>query len=220
MISEIQQSEEWSQQLSKWLESLALQYGYLGIFILSFIGATSIIFPIPYTIVIFYIGSLGIFNPILIAIFGGAGSALGEFFGYFLGYYGRAILSEERQKRLDYAARFFSRYGSIAIFLFALTPLPDDLLFIPLGIMRYPFIKAFIPSLVGKILMCLILAYGGYISAEIIKNLIGGEGGYISVIISTILLIVIMILMIKIDWEKILPLKEREKKSSQSPDSS
>ena len=220
MISEIQQSEEWSQQLSKWLESLALQYGYLGIFILSFIGATSIIFPIPYTIVIFYIGSLGIFNPILIAIFGGAGSALGEFFGYFLGYYGRAILSEERQKRLDYAARFFSRYGSIAIFLFALTPLPDDLLFIPLGVMRYPFIKAFIPSLAGKILMCLILAYGGYISAEIIKNLIGGEGGYISVIISTILLIVIMILMIKIDWEKILPLKEREKKSSQSPDSS
>jgi len=220
LILEIQQNGEWSQQLSRWLESLALQYGYFGIFALSFIGAASIVFPIPYTIVIFYIGSLGIFDPFLIAISGGAGSAVGEFFGYFLGYYGRAVLSEERQRKLDYVTRFFSRYGSLAIFLFALTPLPDDLLFIPLGVMRYPFVKAFIPSLAGKILMCLILAYGGYLSAEVIKDLMGGEGGYVSIIVSTILLIVILILMIRIDWEKILPLEERDNEKSKSSDSS
>jgi len=211
---EIQQNEEWIQQLSQWLESLAFQYGYLGIFALSFLGAASIIFPIPYTFVIFYLGSLRVFNPFLIAISGGAGSALGEFFGYFLGYYGRAALSEERQRKIDYVMKIFSRYGTFAIFVFALTPLPDDLLFIPLGIMRYNFVKAFIPSLAGKILMCLILAYGGHLSMNLIKNFFGEKGGYVSIIASTVLLIAILIVILKVDWEKIFPLDDEDDKKS------
>ena len=206
-----QPNEELAQQLSRWLESLALQYGYLGIFTLSFIGAASIIFPIPYTLVIFYLGSLRIFNPLLIALSGGAGSALGEFFGYFLGYYGRAALSRERQRKIDYVMKVFARYGALAIFVFALTPLPDDLLFIPLGIMRYSFVKAFIPSLAGKILMCLILAYGGHLSIGIIKSFVGEEGGYVSIIVSILLLMIILILMLKIDWEKLLSLEEKKR---------
>jgi len=210
----IQQNGEWAQRLSQWLESLALQYGYFGIFALSFLGAASIIFPIPYTFVIFYLGSLRVFNPFLIALSGGAGSALGEFFGYFLGYYGRAVLSKERQRKIDYIMRVFNRYGAFAIFVFALTPLPDDLLFIPLGIMHYRFVKAFIPSLAGKILMCLILAYGGHLSVDIVKGFIGEEGGYVGIIVSTVLLIIVLILMIKIDWEKLLPLEKKDEKDS------
>jgi len=209
----IQQNEEWIQQLSQWLESLALQYGYFGIFLLSFLGAASIIFPIPYPLVIFYLGSLSNFNPFLIAISGGAGSALGEFFGYFLGYYGRAVLSKERQRKIDYVMKVFSRYGALAIFIFALTPLPDDLLFIPLGIMRYSFVKAFIPSLAGKILMCLILAYGGRLSMNIIENFMGEKGGYVSILASTVLLIVVLIVILKVDWEKIFPLEDKDEKN-------
>ena len=211
----IQQNGEWAQQLSQWLESLALQYGYFGIFALSFLGAASIIFPIPYTLVIFYLGSLKIFNPFLIAISGGAGSALGEFLGYFLGYYGRAVLSKERQRKIDYIMKIFNRYGALAVFIFALTPLPDDLLFIPLGIMRYSFIKAFIPSLTGKIIMCLILAYGGHLSIGIIERFMGEEGGYMTIIASAVLLIIILTLMLKIDWEKIMPLEEKDEKKSE-----
>jgi membrane protein DedA with SNARE-associated domain len=208
-----QSKMEWINQLSQWLQDLAIQYGYLGIFVVSFIGAASVVFPIPYTLVIFYLGTLSFFNPLLIAVSGGAGSALGEFFGYFLGYYGRAALSEERQRKLSYVVKVFSRYGAIAIFIFALTPLPDDLLFIPLGIMRYPFLKAFIPSLAGKILMCLILAYGGRLSVDIIERFVGEEGGYLGIIFSTVLLIVVLVLLIKIDWEKILPLEGDEEDS-------
>ena len=216
MSFKLQQNGDSAQQISRWLESLAIQYGYLGVFLISFIGAASIIFPIPYTIVIFYLGSLRVFNPLLLAISGGAGSALGEFFGYFLGYYGRVILSEERQRKLNYIMRVFNRYGALAIFIFALTPLPDDLLFIPLGIMRYRFLKAFIPCFIGKILMCLILAYGGYLSIDIVERLFGEVGGYLGIIISTVLLIVVLILMVKIDWEKILPLKKEDKGDSKN----
>ena len=105
---------------------------------------------------------------------------------------------------MNYILKIFSRYGAVTIFLFALTPLPDDLLFIPLGIMRYNFLKAFIPSILGKILMCFILAYGGYLSITLIETFLGGDGGSLTIVISAILLIIILIAMLKVDWEKFL----------------
>ncbi len=200
--------------LLDWMEQFALQFGYLGVFIISFIGSVSVVFPIPYTIVIFFIG--GYLNPVFVAISGGLGSALGEFSGYVLGYYGRSVISEERQRKMDYMLKVFDRYGPISIFIFALTPLPDDLLFIPLGVMRYPFWKAFIPSLLGKVLMTFILAYSGQQSFELIKILFG-EAGLLGIIVTFALLILIIVAIIKIDWEKLFekrvaPKKEGPKK--------
>jgi membrane protein YqaA with SNARE-associated domain len=184
----------------EWMEQFALQFGYLGVFIISFVGSVSVIFPIPYTIVIYIIGSF--LDPFFVAVSGGLGSALGEFSGYTLGYYGRTIISEERQRKMDYMLKVFNRYGPVAIFLFALTPLPDDLLFIPLGVMRYPFWKAFIPALLGKTLMTFILAYSGQQSIQIIRTLFG-EAGLLGTIVTTILLIFVIVAIIKIDWEKL-----------------
>jgi membrane protein DedA with SNARE-associated domain len=109
---------------------------------------------------------------------------------------------------MDYFLRLFNRHGAIAIFIFALTPLPDDLLFIPLGIVRYSFFKAFIPCLLGKVLMCFVLAYGGRLSIDFVEGLLGGSGGTITTIASTILLVVVVFLLYKIDWEKYFPFKE------------
>ncbi len=182
------------------MEQFALQFGYLGVFIISFIGSVSVIFPIPYTIVIYLLGA--ILDPFFVAISGGLGSALGEFSGYALGYYGRTVVSEERRRKMDYMVKVFDRYGPVTIFLFALTPLPDDLLFIPLGVMRYSFLKAFIPALFGKIMMTFILAYSGQQSITIIKTLFAGSG-LLGTVVTSALLIIIIVAMIKIDWEKI-----------------
>ncbi|MEM2929447.1 MAG: VTT domain-containing protein [Thermoproteota archaeon] len=190
-----------TQQFLEWMEQLAYQYGYLGIFFLSFIGAISVVFPIPYTIVIYLMGSL--LDPFLIALSGGLGSAFGEFIGYVLGYYGRVLIGEERRRKMDYMLKIFDRYGVAAIFLFALTPLPDDLLIIPLGIMHYNPVKFLIPCILGKSLMCLILALGGRFSISLIRSLFGGEGGWVATLATFLLLIVIIILMLRTDWEEI-----------------
>jgi membrane protein YqaA with SNARE-associated domain len=182
------------------MEQFALQFGYLGVFLISLVGALSIIFPIPYTLIIYLLGS--VLDPLLVAVSGGIGSALGEFSGYVLGYYGRAVLGEERRRKMDYMMKVFHHYGFAAIFFFALTPLPDDLLFIPLGIMRYRFVKAFIPALLGKMLMCFILAYSGRFSVEVIE-VVFGEGGWLGVVITSAFLIIVIIAILKIDWEKV-----------------
>jgi membrane protein DedA with SNARE-associated domain len=182
------------------MEQFALQFGYLGVFIISFIGSVSVIFPIPYTIVIFFLGS--VLDPFFVAVSGGLGAALGEFSGYAFGYFGRKIVNKQQQRKMDYMVKLFGKYGPAAIFIFALTPLPDDLLFIPLGVMHYPFWKAFIPALLGKMLMTFILAYSGQQSIQLIVTLFGGSG-LIGTVITAALLILILVAMIKIDWEKL-----------------
>ncbi|MDH5390681.1 MAG: hypothetical protein OEX10_05970, partial [Candidatus Bathyarchaeota archaeon] len=58
--------------LLEWMEQFALQFGYLGVFLISLVGALSIIFPIPYTLVIYLLGS--VLDPLLVAVSGGLGS--------------------------------------------------------------------------------------------------------------------------------------------------
>lgn len=198
-------------EISRWMESLALQYGYFGIFMLSLFGALSIIFPIPYTVIIFTLGGLKVgetwvFEPLWIAIAAGLGSALGEFSGYLVGFGGRKVISEKYKKKMDFLVKLFNKFGPVTIFIFALTPLPDDLLFIPLGVMRYSFVRAFIPALAGKFFMNLIIAYSGRFSIQIIRDIFGVESDWVSALIGMVvavaLLVVVFIIMFYVDWEK------------------
>ncbi len=194
------------QEIEMWLQNFAVQYGYLGIFLISLIGAMSIFVPIPYTVVIFILGGLETFDPFLIAIAAGLGAAIGEFSGYLLGVGGRKVIGERYRKRMDFITKLFKKYGSIAIFIFALTPLPDDLLFIPLGVMRYNLLRAFIPAVLGKFVSNLIIAYSGRLSLDIVKNIFGLQGEGMSLLVGTIigivLLVIVFIIMFKVDWEK------------------
>ena len=166
----------------------------------------SVFVPIPYTIIIFTMGGLSRFEPLWIAIVAGLGSSVGEFSGYLIGASGRKAFSEKNRKKIDFLMKLFNKFGSAAIFLFALTPLPDDLLFIPLGVMRYSPIRAFIPAFLGKFLSNLIIAYAGRLSIEIISSIFGLEGGTGSILIGTIigivLMIIVIVIMFKVDWEK------------------
>lgn len=207
------QFQEIFQQLFDWLKSIAIQYQYFGIFLISFIGALSIVFPFPYTGIIFFLGGYKeggayVFEPVWIAVAAGIGSAIGEFSGYLLGFGGRKAISERYKKRLDLLVRVFNKFGPVVIFLFALTPLPDDLLFIPLGVMRYSIVRVFVPAVIGKFCMNLIVAYSGRFSIQIIRDVFGVESDWITaligMILAIVLLIIVFVIMFKVDWEKYL----------------
>ena len=194
------------QDIINWMQNLSIQYGYFGIFLISLFGAMSIFFPIPYTVVIFTIGGIKVFEPVWVAVAAGIGSTVGEFSGYLIGFGGRKAISEKYQKKMDFLMKLFKKFGSVIIFLFALTPLPDDLLFIPLGVMRYGIIRALVPALIGKVLMNLIIAYSGRFSVQIIRDIFGVESDWVSALIgmvlAIVLLIVVLVAMFKLDWEK------------------
>ena len=86
--------------LADWMQNFAVQYGYLGIFFISLLGATSVIIPIPSSVVIFILGGLTsstgfLFEPLFIAVAAGAGAAVGELSGYLVGLGGRKVIGEK-----------------------------------------------------------------------------------------------------------------------------
>ena len=192
-----------------WLD-VFINLGYVGVFLISALGAASIFIPIPYSATYYMLGTS--LNPLYIAIAGGLGSAVGELSGYAAGYFGQVFIDEKQKKRMFYLMKIFDRFGPLLVFLFALTPLPDDLLFIPLGISRYNFVKVFIPCLVGKIIMAYILAYSGKVSFQSINMLFSESGGSIwfSTILTIIVLTAIIVIMTRIDWEKIFKQIDKE----------
>ena len=180
---------------------------------MSFVGASAIFIPIPYTVALLAISATGQFNIFFLALAAGLGAATGELVSYGLGYLGRRYVNRKYGRRFDAMVKLLNHryYGPIAVFIFALTPLPDDLLFIPLGLLRYNLWKVFIPCVLGKFLMSFIIVKVGQ---EMGQSVI--EGSPIFVIIIVVLLVLILIAMFKIDWgkfvERYLP-KETKKQA-------
>jgi uncharacterized membrane protein YdjX (TVP38/TMEM64 family) len=139
-----------------------------------------------------------------------------------LGLGGRKAIGEKYQKKMTVLARIFKRYGSVVIFIFALTPLPDDLLFIPLGVMRYSILRAFIPALIGKITMNFIVVYSGRLSIGLIRSIFDVDSDWVSaltgMILALVLLGVVLIIMFKVDWENRLEkyMTEKEGKGGEN----
>jgi len=184
-----------------WMNNLVVTYGYLGAFIVCIIGNVSIFLPIPFALIIYLFGST--LNPLVLGIVSGVGSAIGEMVSYIIGRGGRKVIESRYGKRLDAVEKLIDRYGILVVFLAALTPVPDDILLIPLGMIKYPAYKTFTAMVFGKTIMCLILAYAGAFSFTGIKNLYE-SGSFITEIVSLSLLIMIIVALVKIDWTKIV----------------
>ena len=160
-------------QFSSWAQSTVSSWGYLGIFIVSLVGNASIIFPVPAFAVTFAFGA--ILNPWLVGLAAGAGSAIGELTGYVIGRGGREVLESKHKKWLEKAEKWTDRYGFYAVLVaFAATPLPDDVVGILAGVFEYDLKKFLLASFIGKLIMSLALAFGGFYGASWVMGLFGG----------------------------------------------
>lgn len=171
--------------------------GYPSAFVLGLIGAASVIVPVPTTIALLAMAGTRIFDPTLLAISFGLGAAVGQLTSYTLGYVCSMTIGEKRKRRLFAMLEIFQRYGMVAVFVFALTPLPDCLLFIPLGMIHYSVWKIFVATAAGKILMSLIITHVGVAIGLVTDNLVFS-------VITTVLLVIVIIAMFTVDWEKLV----------------
>lgn len=141
------------------LESFA-SYGYIGVFLTTFLSTTSIFFPVPGFLAV--VAAAAVFNPIWVALAATAGGASGEFTSYLAGYWGRAAINLERWGRYKMAENWMTRYGSFAIFVFALVPgLIFDFMAIAAGAVRFPYWKFLLASFAGRLPRYFFEAYLG-----------------------------------------------------------
>lgn len=141
------------------LESL-LRYGYLGIFLIS-LSCVTIMFPLPWEAVVIAAGTT--LNPLWVGIVASIGATIGELSSYFAGYWGKKIIFGEYSERYEKAESWLKKYGSLAVFVFALLPiLIFDLLGLVAGAFRFPLWKFILACWAGRLIRCLVEAYLGW----------------------------------------------------------
>ena len=144
-------------------------YGYLGAFLISLVSSATIILPIPGLALIFALGDA--YNPFLIGIAAGAGSALGEITGYMAGYSGQIVLKNNKTYlRME---RWMKRRGSIVIFVLAFVPNPVfDLAGAAAGVLRYPLWKFLLVCFLGKTPKSILVALAGAWTLEWVRDIL------------------------------------------------
>lgn len=153
------------------LIDVVMGLGYPGAFVAGLLGSSSIFFSIFPSFLVIPILATEL-NPLLVGILGGTGAGIGQYLHYYIGLGGRRIIPEKMRSRMDFWRVKLEKYGVLLILVFAATPLsPDDLLWIPLGLMRYPKLKAFVAAIIGKIILNLAYAYAGFFGFEFLTQI-------------------------------------------------
>jgi len=135
--------------------------GYVGVFFAGFLSTFTLFLPSPTFVLVFLLSST--LNPLLLGIVGGLGATIGETIGYAAGYGLRFVVDEKKKKKLARVEKMMEKYNAfIVIFIFAITPLPFDLVGMFCGITEYSKKRFFIATLLGKVIKYIGLAYAGY----------------------------------------------------------
>ena len=205
-----------------WLLDVSLFLGYLGEFLISVIGNATILVPFPYVGIVFILGGLRdqlliafLFDPWLIGIVSGIGAMIGEMTGYFIGYGGGKLIDESQTSAFKEYVDSHPRATPFVVWFLAATPIPDDVLVIPLGAARYSWWKVALAQLLGKTMFLMGIAWSGRIGLDIVGSILGSTNP-LSILsrvieVSSVLLVILAIYMlVRIDWTSLVTRNSNE----------
>jgi len=158
-----------------WILGVIEAGGYGGIFFLMFLE--NLFPPIPSELIVPLAGFLareGQFDIFLVILVSGAGTVLGLFPWYLLGRF----FSVERIKKIakrfgrimtlsgkdiDYADKWFNKYGFKAVFLGRVVPTIRTLISVPAGVIKMPLLPFLLYSFFGSLVWISALAFFGFL---------------------------------------------------------
>lgn len=187
--------------------SIALRYGYVGAFGAALIGSTSATVFFPYTIIVFFLATQGL-SPFLLGLLMGLGAGIGQLMGYLIGRWGSNWFRRQKPESYDAMEKILTYRPWLITWLLIIvgsTPLPDDVIMIPLGMLRYPWWKAWLPSTLGKCVAGWIVTYSSFfISRSLDTSVAAGATAVVSQCITIAALGVIAYIMFRLDWTRIM----------------
>ena len=179
---------------------LAFIGGPVGIFLVSMVSNSIPFVTIPYLGIV--AGYSFIYTDpisrIILIVSSAAGATTGKIVVYFLGTAFRRGLGESSKKNIELFKKVARRSLFVAIVIFASTPLPDDILYIPLGLMKYPLPQYVLAIFIGKVVLTsIVVAYASWITAVATTQIYT-----VPILIAVTVLLTYLIL--KIDWYNVI----------------
>ena len=185
------------------------EVGYLGLTIVSFFGSLIPFVPIPSFVLVATMAVGEQFDIHVLVLIAALTSTAAKQIIFYVSYGGRKIISEKTKKRMLPFQKLVKRYGGSAAFVAAATPIPDDLVYIPLGLAKYNPKRFFVATLLGKfVLYYVIVLISHYMGLSLLEPVLQEINDplpvYIGIIALGAAMTIVVILLLRLNWEKIL----------------
>ena len=145
------------QDIVQFINSMISQ-GYLGLFIVCFV-INMIPFLSPSNMVLAGVAVLtlsllvpvGVLEAVLIGVVVAISATLAKLIHFYVVRGSRLVLSKERLASLDSEKARVEKWGALALFIAAASPVPDDPLIVYVGLTKYNTVKFTVSYFVGKV---------------------------------------------------------------------
>ena len=142
------------------------------------------------------------------------GAALAKSVHYLVTVVVSKHLSAKQRLRLDAEALRGKKWTFLLLFAAAATPVPDEPIVIPLGLMKYSPVKFFSVYFFGKLCITVVGAFLGAWTGNTFSEVFGPQ---LTIALSIVLTVVITIIMRKVDVGKLAErILKRRKRSEES----
>jgi len=183
--------------------------GYLSLSLVNFFGSLIPFVPLPGFLLLATMAVENQYDLHVLALLSAITATIAKQIIFYLSYGGRRIINEKTRKKMRPFERLVKRYGAAAAFIAAATPIPDDLVYVPLGLAKYNPKRFFIATLTGKIVLSYtIVLVSHFLGVSLIQpfleNINDPTPIYIGIIVFGIMMTVAIIALLRLDWQKIL----------------
>jgi membrane protein DedA with SNARE-associated domain len=143
--------------------------GLPGVFVLMLVESACI--PVPSEATMLFAGfnvSRGEYSLVAATLVGSGANLVGSWLAYWIGYIGRVDLLEKhgkklhiQQKHLEWADRWFERYGDATVFFTRMLPIIRTFISLPAGVARMPFWRFSVLTFLGCVPWVFMLTFIG-----------------------------------------------------------
>jgi membrane protein DedA with SNARE-associated domain len=187
----------------------APEVGYIGLTLVSFFGSLIPFVPLPSFLLLATMSVGDQFDLHVLAIISALTATAAKVIVFSVSYEGRRIIGKKSRKRMRPFERLVKRYGAGAAFFAAATPMPDDLIYVPLGLAKYNPKRFFIATLTGKLVLSYAIVFiSHYMGLSIVEPFLQDVEDvstiYIGIAVFAAMMTSIVILLLKLDWQRIM----------------
>jgi len=183
--------------------------GYIGLALVSFFGSLIPFVPLPSFIFLATMAACDKFNIHHLVFISAITATVAKQIIFLISYGGRKMMNDKTRTRMKPFERLVKRYGAAAAFVAAATPIPDDLIYVPLGLARYNPIRFFISTFLGKVVLGYVVVllshfFGMTYVEPFLENIKDPTVVYIGFAVFAVMMTTAILLLLRLNWEKIL----------------
>lgn len=159
---------------------------------------------------------LGVTDPTTLLVLGflvALGSTLAKSIHYLVTFFISSHLREKQRQRLEAESLKVKRWAFLLLFVAAATPIPDEPVVIPLGLLKYSPVKFLSAFFLGKLSITVAGAFLGNMTKSTLSEWLSPEA---MIALSIILTIVVTVILLKANVGKLAENLLKKKTSAQT----